>query len=70
MLIRNRNMEMRLEAARRRTRGRRLFRLGLIAVGLFLILSFLAPGRAGAADSSPIEAGALSRTIDETWRTP
>jgi hypothetical protein len=48
MLVRKREMEMHLEAARRRTRGGRLLRLGLTAIGLFLVLSLLAPGRAGA----------------------
>lgn len=71
MLIRNRDTEMRLEAARRRTRGGRLLRLGLTAVGLFLVLSFLAPGRAGATDCSTIESEALVATTihDERGRT-
>jgi hypothetical protein len=60
MLIRNRETEMRLEAARRRTRGGRLLRLGLTAFGLFLVLSFLAPGRAGATDCAGTECGALA----------
>jgi hypothetical protein len=62
MQIRNREMEMRLQAARRRTtRGGRLLRLGLTAIGLFLVLSFLAPGRAGAANNcAGTEYGALA----------
>jgi hypothetical protein len=54
-------MEMGREGARRRTRGGRLLRLGLAAVGLFLVLSFLAPGRAGAANNcAGTECGALA----------
>jgi hypothetical protein len=71
MPIRNRETEMRLEAARRRTRGGRLLRLGLTAVGLFIVLSFLAPGRSGATDRSTIESEALVATTihDERGRT-
>jgi hypothetical protein len=55
MLIRNREMEMSREATQKRPRGGRLLRLGLTAVGLFLLLSLLAPGRAGASTYRVLE---------------
>jgi hypothetical protein len=60
MLVRNREIEMRLEAARRQTRRRWLLRLGLTAIGLFVVLSLLAPGRAGAADCAGTACEALA----------
>jgi hypothetical protein len=61
-----REMTTYLRADRRTTRLGRLARLGLTAVGLFLILGLLTPGRAGAANYEVISAsrGRRARTLD------